>query len=130
MAKLQPLQTKSSHQKSPFVVFKFVRNRISRTIYKINQHFTLQSHKCVYIIFCFKCDKQYIGEIKNSINIRMWQHKYNITPKSVLRLHLYNFLFFMEYRHSESQTYRGIHAGQIYKEKNVKYNCKLKNQMD
>ncbi|KAK2863636.1 hypothetical protein Q5P01_003169 [Channa striata] len=67
-----------NYEVAAFTTLKFVKNRFSKTIYKIDQVFTPQTHNCVYLIFCLKCGIQYVGETKNSIRTRMWQHRYNI----------------------------------------------------
>lgn len=78
-AKLEPVQQpKQTHIMKSFSVLTYIRNRTNKTIYKIDQKFTPQTHNCVYIIFCSKCNIQYIGETSNSLKTRMWQHRYNI----------------------------------------------------
>ena len=61
-----------------FCNLRYIRNQIDKKIFKISQHFNPQTANCVYVIFCKECGKQYIGETKNSIATRMWQHRYNI----------------------------------------------------
>lgn len=34
----------------------------------------LNSNNCVYVIRCSKCGKQYVGQTKNSIRTRLYQH--------------------------------------------------------
>lgn len=63
---------------SHFIRLHFVNNRQNRTIHKIQQGFTLWDKNCVYLLFCIKCGKQYVGETKNTLSMRMIQHKYNI----------------------------------------------------
>lgn len=78
-AKLRPLQKLSSRSKlSYFRNLKYVRNRKDNTLHFIPQKFDPKSSNCIYLIYCSKCGKQYIGETRNSIATRMWQHKYNI----------------------------------------------------
>lgn len=61
-----------------FCSLTFVKNRVKKTIFPVRQRFTPQSTNCVYLIFCVKCGMQYVGETKNSISLRMTQHRYNI----------------------------------------------------
>lgn len=85
-AALKPLHAKTRQQTGPFVILTFVKIMITKIMYRINQQFTFQSKNCVYMIFCYKCGKQYIGETKNSISTRMWQHRYNIIHKKRLEM--------------------------------------------
>lgn len=64
-----------------FIKLGYVINRVNKTIFKIPQAFRPQTSNCVYMIFCSRCGRQYVGETKNSIATRMWQHRYNITNK-------------------------------------------------
>lgn len=61
-----------------FCSLTFVKNRVKKTIFPVRQRFTPQSTNCVYLIFCVKCGMQYVGGTKNSISLRMTQHRYNI----------------------------------------------------
>lgn len=76
-AKLRPIQNLDSKFEN-FCTLKYVKSRADQRIFRISQEFTPNTENCVYIIFCSKCAKQYIGETGNSIRTRMWQHKYNI----------------------------------------------------
>lgn len=81
-AKLKPLkESKHKPTQEYFHKLKYVRNRVDKTIYKITQNLTPQTSNCIYMIYCNKCGQQYIGETKNSIATRMWQHRYNILHK-------------------------------------------------
>lgn len=77
-AKLDPLQPPKVKDLDEFTVVKFVRNRRNKKMFVINQEFTPLSSNCVYMIYCKRCRKQYIGETRNSIRTRMWQHRFNI----------------------------------------------------
>ncbi|KAG7504249.1 hypothetical protein JOB18_004098 [Solea senegalensis] len=73
----------NSHQTSNrtptyFCKLTFIRNQSDKRLFPIVQKIDSRTSNCVYVIFCSKCGKQYIGETKNSIATRMWQHKYNI----------------------------------------------------
>ena len=50
--------------------------RSSRTgeDFKINLPFTCQDHNVVYVITCTKCNIQYVGETKRTLNERMRDH--------------------------------------------------------
>lgn len=61
-----------------FVRLKFVRNRVKKTIFEIKQVFSPHTTNCIYLIFCARCGKQYIGQTKNSILLRMTQHRFNV----------------------------------------------------
>lgn len=81
-AKLEPVQQAVNASKlENFCVVKYVNNKKDKTIFKIKQKFTPNSQNCVYLIYCSKCGIQYIGETRNSIKTRMWQHRYNIKNK-------------------------------------------------
>lgn len=80
LAPLQPLQ-KTTVLAGTFIKLDFVQNRLNKAIFKIPQTFTPRTANCVYMIFCSKCDIQYIGETGNSISTRMIQHRYNIKNK-------------------------------------------------
>lgn len=81
-AKLDPIQqTNSKPDLDGFSTVKYVRNRHNKQIFVIDQTFTPLSTNCVYMIYCFRCGKQYIGETSNSIRTRMWQHRYNIKKR-------------------------------------------------
>lgn len=64
-----------------FVRLRFIKNDREKTVIKIQQGFSPRSTNCVYIIFCVKCTKKYVGETKNSLSTRMVQHRYNIRNK-------------------------------------------------
>lgn len=61
-----------------FCSLRFIRNSREKTIFQISQRFTPRSTNCVYVIFCVRCGKKYIGETKNSLSTRMVQHRHNI----------------------------------------------------
>lgn len=80
-AKLPPLQTIHRKHLEFFHRLKYIRNQHDKTIFEIPQTFTPQTKNVIYVISCSRCGIQYIGETKNSIATRMWQHKYNIKNK-------------------------------------------------
>lgn len=61
-----------------FQHIEFIRNQLNKKNFHIPYRFPPQTTNCVYLIFCTKCNKQYVGETSNTLNQRMWQHKYNI----------------------------------------------------
>lgn len=78
-AELKPLQRPKGTKKIDyFCNLNYVRNQMDGTIFKISQKFSARTQNCIYLIFCNKCGKQYIGETKNPVSTRMWQHKYKI----------------------------------------------------
>lgn len=82
-ARLKPIQQRVDKNKliSNFCTLPYVKNRINKNIFRIRQRFNPRSNNCIYMIFCVKCGAQYIGETKNSISVRMYQHRYNIYNK-------------------------------------------------
>lgn len=78
-AKLPKLLEKNKRPKlDNFSNFQYIRNQKTKSLFYISSKFSPRTSNCVYIIICSKCKKQYVGETKNSIATRMWQHKYNI----------------------------------------------------
>ncbi|XP_028297624.1 uncharacterized protein LOC114459639 [Gouania willdenowi] len=89
-AKLPRVQihTKKNVFTDQFVKLTSVMNKTNKHIFKIPQISNVHTENCVYLIFCSNCGKQYVGETKNSITIRMNQHKYNINNKKNTHLPL------------------------------------------
>lgn len=85
-AKLSPINNKKPIKKHPdyFHHLEFVRNQLNKNIFHIPHKFPPQTKNSVYLIFCKKCHKQYVGETSNEITKRMWQHKYNILNRKEL----------------------------------------------
>lgn len=78
-AKLPALhQEKPQVLEAQFVRLQFVKNTKEDKIVKIKQLFHTRTKNCVYLIFCSKCGKKYVGETKNDLSTRMYQHRYNI----------------------------------------------------
>lgn len=81
-AKLKKLgQANVENRPEYFCQLQYIRDQFHGKIFKISHYFNPQTTNCVYIIFCLKCGKQYIGETRNSLATRMWQHRYNITNR-------------------------------------------------
>ena len=55
-----------------------VKNRTTNRMVGIKQNIQANTHNCVYLITCQKCNLQYVGETRNTIADRVNQHKYNI----------------------------------------------------
>lgn len=57
----------------------FVKNQRTNMVFKIQQGFSPRTTNVVYLIYCSVCKIQYVGETRNSMALRMTQHRYNIT---------------------------------------------------
>ncbi|GAA6073207.1 uncharacterized protein LOC114459639 [Tachysurus ichikawai] len=57
---------------------RFITNPKSKQIYKIGPPLPQHTSNCIYLIYCNKCNKQYVGETGSTLSIRMTQHRYNI----------------------------------------------------
>lgn len=79
-AKLKSLQDSRKNMEN-FSSLRFIKNYDKKKIFQLTQVFTPQTTNIVYLIFCLKCEKKYVGETRNSLATRMWQHKYNIKNK-------------------------------------------------
>lgn len=78
-AKLPSLPSNQvEHWPNYFCNIDYIRNQKDKTLFHIPNKFSPKSTNCIYVIFCSVCKKQYVGETKNDITKRMWQHKYNI----------------------------------------------------
>lgn len=60
-----------------FQYLTFVRNPVSRFLFRINQKIDPTDQNCVYLLTCDRCGKFYVGETRNSILTRLWQHRHN-----------------------------------------------------
>lgn len=81
--------TKSKAGTCKYYTYKrWVRNRFTQQIFELKQSLSSHSANCVYLIFCNKCQKQYVGQTKNQINTRVYQHVHNIIHKIDKRRHL------------------------------------------
>lgn len=61
-----------------FVKLSFIKNIKDNIVHKIEQGFSPRSANCVYVIYCARCHIKYVGETKNTLSLRMTQHRYNI----------------------------------------------------
>lgn len=73
--------SKPRYLEALFTKLEFVRNVKDRTIISVMQSFSPQTKNCVYVIFCSKCGKKYVGETGNDLYSRLYQHVYNIRKK-------------------------------------------------
>lgn len=81
-AKLPSLQREKPQKlEAQFVRLKFAKSGRDNKIVAINQQFNTRTRNCVYLIFCSTCGQQYVGETKNDLSTRMYQHRYNIENK-------------------------------------------------
>ena len=61
-----------------FVKLRFVKNLREKNVFRIRQVFTTHTKNCVYLLFCSKCGVKYVGETRNTLSVRMFQHRHNI----------------------------------------------------
>ncbi|KAL2076395.1 hypothetical protein ACEWY4_027999 [Coilia grayii] len=66
----------------------WVTNHYTKQIYRIGQILTPQTMNLVYLISCTKCNKQYVGQTKNTIITRLYQHMYNIRHHKETNTHI------------------------------------------
>lgn len=71
-----------------FVPLKWVKNKTTKQIFTLQQTLSPQITNCVYLIFCMKCKKQYVGQTKNELRVRAYQHAHNILHKIEKRRHV------------------------------------------
>lgn len=67
-----------------FMRLRFIKNSRDSTVHRIQQGFGPRSKNCVYLIFCSKCNIKYVGETKNTLSMRITQHRYNIRNRKEL----------------------------------------------
>lgn len=80
-ARLKSLVERSRGHMETFCSLKYVKNSTTKRMFKLTQGFSPLTKNVVYLVFCTKCEMKYVGETKNTIRMRMWQHKYNILHK-------------------------------------------------
>lgn len=73
-------QTRAGAHKHYFLR-RWVQNKTTKQIYDVQRNLSFQMSNCVYLIFCSKCHKQYVGQTKNRLLLRVYQHLYNIRNK-------------------------------------------------
>lgn len=82
-SKLPQLQ-KSIKESRALTEFKpkyWISNPCTGNIFKIWPPLEHTISNCIYLIYCHKCNIQYVGETRNTLATRMWQHRHNITNK-------------------------------------------------
>ena len=67
---------------------KWVFNRSTKQVFQVSQQLTPITHNCIYLIYCAKCSKQYVGQTKNALRTRVYQHTHNIKNKIEKRRHV------------------------------------------
>lgn len=72
-----PKLKKMSKSNNCFQHLTFVRNPVSQTLLRISRRIRPTDRNCIYLLRCDTCGKQYVGETRNSILSRLWQHRYN-----------------------------------------------------
>lgn len=77
-SKLKPLQSVKKKTCKEYKHLRFLTNSQTKIIYKSGPPIQYDTVNCVYLLYCSKCHLKYIGETKNSIQQRLYQHKYNI----------------------------------------------------
>lgn len=78
-AKLPSLDWKKPQRKqSYFSQLRFIRSNKESALHRIQQGFDLKSKNIVYLIFCSKCQAKYVGETRNELSLRLFQHMHNI----------------------------------------------------
>lgn len=90
-SKLSPLNPIRTRNKSFYFQHKsIIKSTSTNRNYNIRPKITPQMTNCVYLIYCTKCPKQYVGQTKNSIQTRLNQHIYNINQKKETHKHIVN----------------------------------------
>jgi len=67
---------------------KWVRNYFNGQVFRLSHILSHECTNCVYLVFCLKCHKQYVGQTKNELRVRAYQHAHNIVHKIEKRRHL------------------------------------------
>merc|ERR1712208_120234 len=56
---------------------------VTRESYKIDGNYNCKSSKCIYLVTCGICDKQYVGRTTRSMIKRHWDHRRDIKANTV-----------------------------------------------
>ncbi|MGL5746098.1 MAG: GIY-YIG nuclease family protein [Cetobacterium sp.] len=64
-----------------YLALKWIKNVTTKQIYQVDRTLSPDTRNCVYLIFCTKCKKQYVGQTKNEVRTRIYQHTHNILHK-------------------------------------------------
>ncbi|KAL2076769.1 hypothetical protein ACEWY4_027632 [Coilia grayii] len=88
-SKLPSLTSKQKEERNKtFQPRTWVTNHSTKQIYKITEILTSKTTNCIYLISCAKCTKQYVGQTKNSMVTRLYQHQYNIRHHKEINTHI------------------------------------------
>lgn len=68
--------------------------RTSKQIFKTDPNTSPDTWNCIYLIFCIKCNRQYVGQTKNEFRKIIYQHSHNITHKIEKRRYVVQHFFF------------------------------------
>lgn len=63
---------------SEFRPKRWITNPQTKAVHEISPALKHDTVNCVYLIYCTKCNKQYVGETSNSLAVRLTQHRYNL----------------------------------------------------
>lgn len=64
---------------------RWVCNAFTKQVFDVQQPLSPRTCNCVYLIYCLKCHKKYVGQTKNALRIRIGTHKCNIIRKNKSR---------------------------------------------
>lgn len=58
-----------------------VVSRFSEKVFELPRSLSHETCNCVYLLYCTKSHKQYVGQTKNELGVRIYQHAHNIKHK-------------------------------------------------
>lgn len=65
-----------------------VVSRFSKKVFQLPRSLSHETCNCIYLVYCTKCHKQYVGQTKNELRVRIYQHAHNITHRIEKRRHV------------------------------------------
>ena len=65
-----------------------VVSRFSKKVFQLPRSLSHETTNCIYLLYCTQCHKQYVGQTKNQLRVRIYQHVHNITHKIEKRRHV------------------------------------------
>lgn len=71
-----------------YASLRWVMNNSTKQIFQLLRPLSHQTTNCVYLMFCLKCRRQYVGQTKNELRVRIYQHVHNIVHKIQKRRHV------------------------------------------
>ncbi|KAF7641768.1 hypothetical protein LDENG_00272580 [Lucifuga dentata] len=77
-SKLSSLNPKITSSVPEYQPLTWIKSKSTQKFFKIRPIHDPNINNCVYLIRCTRCGKQYVGQTKNTIRERLYQHKYNI----------------------------------------------------